>query len=143
MCDGMFIQIYDRILCIIQNLCVIIIHILIESETMLLNHTVFPETRGVSTYCILHTVLYSTISLLYHNLPNNNPTPISYNIQIFSELVPPVTVLNVRKCLHASVSKDNFAQLSVKYLQFFQALCYSHLLSYHLYLSFTEQYLKK
>lgn len=82
MCDCMFIQIYDRILCIIQSPCVIITDILMENQTMLLNHPIFPATRWSSTH-LTYCSVFHYFSTLPQSSPCNNPTLISPNSQIF------------------------------------------------------------
>lgn len=95
MCDCTFIEIYDRILCIIQSPCVVI------TDSSFIHFFQQPDEAQQ----ILHSLLYSTITphtaLLYHNLPDNNPTLIPSNSQIrpVSQSFSPVTVVTVEKCL--------------------------------------------
>lgn len=99
-CDCIFIQIYDRILCIIQSPCVII------TNSSFIQFFQQPDEAQQ----IWHTVLYSTktsitlflFPLLYHNLPDNNPTLIPSNSQIF----PISSFCHSTKCqkVHACIS---------------------------------------
>lgn len=84
MCDCMFIQIYDRTLCIIQSLCVIITDILMRVQQCF-SIIQFSQQPDESQH-ILQNPLYSTISLLYHSLPDNNPTLIFFQFSSLSRV---------------------------------------------------------
>lgn len=91
MCDCIFIQIYDRILCIIQSPCLIITDSNFSSNQI---------SSTNLTYC--SALLPFTI--LHHNLPDNNPTLIPYNSQIFP----------VSSSCHSTKCWKGFASITLK-----------------------------
>lgn len=76
MCGCTFIQIYDRILCIIQSPCVII------TDISFIQFFQQPDEDPHISHAVLHFTV-TPLTLLYHNLADNNPTLIPSNSQIF------------------------------------------------------------